>query len=530
MCKHFIQALFNWLNTEQLIKETRNDPCGAWQRSLTRLLHKSSQTRIGKKFGLYNEMSIKEFQANVPIMEYVDFALFFKQILCGDENVLWPGKPYAFVTTSGTSQSEKVIPITIDFLNDFHRGSALAFSRFILQHPKIFKGKILTLGGPSIEDFINSIPVGSITGQLYSSIPYPLSEMLAIPAMIFNVKDYDYKLYLIARLALESRISGIISVIPSSLLILNNQINKQAIRLIKQINDGTVNIRSGLPKELVRYLKSRKPNPKRASHLLNILMETGSLQPKDIWPISALCCYTKEVYPNQWDLIQKTYGNLTLIDPGLVASEGRISIGLNKNDTSHVILPIIGLIEFSPFNNYSGYSSNTVLPYEVIKDELYSPVISYSNGLLRYRLHDVVKVTKLEKGIPHVEFLGRTDNSISVSGEKVSDFQLRRAIEHLTENGLEIHGNWAVRIDWVEGIPNYCLWIESNSVKNDYGTRFDEVLKVYSVSYKRKRDQCILNQATVKLAEIGTVNNQPDKYQWIGQTKPKILISTTAEQ
>src|SRR6185503_8734620 len=216
-----------------------------------------------------------------------------------------------------------------DFLRDYHLGSVLTFARISLKTPRIVLGKILTLGGPSEESRIGGIPVGSITGLLYKTLPRVFHSRLAFPQEVHDIGSYDERLYVIARLALEAPLTGIITMIPGSLLVVNDAINSMAQQLIDEIANGYLRPLRTAPHNLEATLRKRlRPNPRRARELRTALAQDGQLFPKRIWSLRGICSYTKQGHPLQWAAIRQAYGEPRIIDPGLVASEGRVSVGI----------------------------------------------------------------------------------------------------------------------------------------------------------------------------------------------------------
>src|SRR6185503_8495611 len=230
---------------------------------LRRLLKHTSQTRFGREHRLRPDMNISEFRSAVPIRDYADYGPWIAKIKAGQADVLWPGKPCAFASTSGTTADNKLIPITEDFLRDYHLGSVLTFARISLKTPRIVLGKILTLGGPSEESRIGGIPVGSITGLLYKTLPRVFHSRLAFPQEVHDIGSYDERLYVIARLALEAPLTGIITMIPVSLLVVNDAINSMAQQLIDEIANGYLRPLRTAPHNLEATLRKRlRPNPR----------------------------------------------------------------------------------------------------------------------------------------------------------------------------------------------------------------------------------------------------------------------------
>ncbi|NNK20034.1 MAG: hypothetical protein HKP07_01925, partial [Flavobacteriaceae bacterium] len=68
------------------------------------------------KFGLDHEFETirnhSDFVQKVPIRDYEALKGYVEQVVAGQEDILWPGKPTYFAKTSGTTSGAKFIPIT----------------------------------------------------------------------------------------------------------------------------------------------------------------------------------------------------------------------------------------------------------------------------------------------------------------------------------------------------------------------------------------------------------------------------------
>jgi len=521
-----LKNLWSSLNVEFLASKALRNPMIASMNALHRLLGSATQTAYGRFYGLKPGMSIDDFRKAVPICTYADYKPWIVRIKSGESNVLWPGRPSAYVTTSGTSSTEKLIPVTSDFIRDFHSVSLLTYHRILFRTPDLLLGKILVLGGPSEEMRFGDIPVGSISGVLYNHFPEILNSRLALPPEVHNIASYEEKLYTITRLALEKSIRGIITIIPGSLLILFDALNDMANDLIQEISEGSFRRLPTAPDGLEDLIRSRlNPNPKRARKLRKILHQDGELLPRRIWPVRALCTYLKEGYPLQWEAIRRAYGDLTVIDPGLVASEGRVSVGLIPGKKYHTVLPLYSFIEFLPIGlSLKKSNLSTVLPHELKEGKHYTPIISCANGLLRYYIGDEIRVVHKEKGIPLIEYEGRLDHTASVAGEKVSDVHIRKVITRLQQDGYPINGNWAVGLDLSKSKPRYILAWETNQHPSNFELPFDSLLKEINVSYRRKRDQLLLLSGIAKSVQPGRLPVRNKKPHWIGQAKQQYFF------
>lgn len=495
------------------------------------LLKRAWRTSFGREHRLHADMSISEFRSAIPIRDYVDYGPWISRIRTGESDVLWPGKPIAFASTSGTTGNDKLIPITEHFLRDYHLGSVLTFTRMAVKAPRMLLGRILTLGGPSEESNISGIPVGSITGLLYKSFPSILNSRLALPPEVHNIGSYSEKLYVIARLALEVPVTAIIAVSPASLLVITDAINSMATEVIEDIATGSLRPLSTAPEDLEATLRMRlRPNPRRARELEAALEQDARLLPKRIWPLRAVCTYTKQGHPLQWEAIRQAFGELRIIDPGLVASEGRVSIGLYPDKKLHAVIPISSFVEFLPVEMTGSEEitdAPTLLPQQLEKNQLYTPVISSANGLMRYKLGDVISVKRIVGGVPLIEYEGRLDDSISVAGEKVCDVHFREAIDRLRAMGCAVEGLWAVGIDWAGHKPRYLfLWETTDTDDNtaNFNHALEQALQDVNVSYRRKREQLLLLPAKAVPVAVGGILSHNTKVHWLGQAKQRHIL------
>lgn len=398
------------------------------------------------------------------------------------------------------------------------------------RQPKLLLGKILTIGGPVVEELIGQIPVGSITGLLYSTLPEPLKSRLVLDSRIYDVPSFDEKLYLIARIALESRVAGIISVVPGALLVLQSEIEQKSDQLINEIRHGKLAKLSTISKELEHdLLCTLRPNRQRADELLRLKRRHGRLHLNRVWPLQALCTYVAEIEPPQMMKLREMCGDLTIIDPGIVASEGRISIGMQSGASDSAVIPSASFLEFIPRECLDTESipasQKTVLPNELVVGSEYVPVTTNRNGFLRYIIGDLVRVTKIERGIPFIEFMGRIDSSISVAGEKVTEVQAREAVRRVESELQCSFDAWAIGIDWAGHWPRYVFAYESLREIQNIATTFERALCTLNVSYRRKKEQKLLAPLVAYNFDSDSIARVSKRPRWFGQVKPRHLFS-----
>lgn len=527
-------------------------PESAWLNSLQSLLQHCALTKFGQYNKLRSNMTLAEFRSTVPIRGYLDYEPWIERILAGEDNVLWPGRPISFVTTSGTTAAAKVIPISEPFLDSYHFGNILTVEgllrplwSYLLRNgvPRaefplgslwqgFASGKVLVLGGPSEEYKCSGVPVGSITGVLFASLPAFLARRLAVPPAAQNIRSYDEKLYTIVRLAMEEPVVGLAAVEPGSLVVLADAIASLGCEIVDEIERGFIrNIATGPEGFLQTVRASRRPNPARAQQLRSILATHGSLSPASIWPIRAVVTFVGHGHPLQWQSIRHSYGKVFFMDPGLVASEGRVSVGYLPNSGLQMVLPTSNFVEFLPSDVVESSlpilpHAPTLLPHELKVGNTYAPVVSSANGLLRYVTGDSVKVCELSHGIPIIEFAGRLDSALSAAGEKISEAQFREAVCRLRRLDHRVDGGWCAAITWRSDRPSYLFVWETNGdrVQQHISNDLDLILKDINISYKRKRDQRLLLPPETVCVREGVLRSRTTKALWLGQSKSQQLF------
>lgn len=505
-------------------------PLRASQDALHHVLSAVSLTSFGREHGLWPHMTIDEFRLAVPIRGYSDLLPWLERVWHNEDDVLVPGRPWRYATTSGTTTTPKRIPITRQFLNDYHFSSHLTFHRVVFNQPRAAVGGILAIGGPSWEGVFQGIPVASITGLLYETLPPMLRSRLAVPPFIHNIPDPVQRWYAIARLSLQARVSGLITISPAALFVLSDTINEQSEELIDEIAAGTSRSLDGL-KESERTIFTRlcgTPSPLRAQQLSLHLKRKGSLLPADIWNMHALCTYTKGLSGSVRSRFEREFGDPLTIDTGLVATEGRVSVGLRANEECSGVIPLRAFVEFARVDLRTptiASDARTSLPHELESGELYTPVLTSTNGLLRYHLGDVVR-TRHDGAIPSIEFVGRMDGSLSAVGEKMTDVHVRTALESL---GLldDPYSLWTTSVDWDGKAFHYVIWLETHS--DIPPAALDHVLQDVNLSYSRKRKQRLLGEVQLRrlpanaasdTAHSGRVGQEKFKRLWPIGTSP----------
>ena len=114
-----IFAKYNYKKEQNWI----NHPIETQEKIFHKLITEATKTQFGKDHQFHSIKSYEDFKRNVPINDYEGLKSYIENILKGESDVLWKGKPTYFAKTSGTTSGAKYIPITKDSM-PFHIRSA----------------------------------------------------------------------------------------------------------------------------------------------------------------------------------------------------------------------------------------------------------------------------------------------------------------------------------------------------------------------------------------------------------------------
>jgi len=83
--------------------------------------------------------------------------------------------------------------------------------------------------------------------------------------------------------------------------------------------------------------------------------------------------------------------------------------------------------EFIPEGSIESTNPETRFAWELETGQIYELVVSTSGGLYRYRIGDCVRVNGFSGKVPLVEFLYRAGKTSSITGEKLTEYQVLEA-------------------------------------------------------------------------------------------------------
>jgi len=489
--------------------------CAATQRKVLReKLRHAEGTEYGRRHLFSKITSPDDYRRAVPIVDYAALAQHVERIVNGEENILFPAreKVLMFAMTSGTTAAPKYVPVTEGYYRELSRGNFIWGVHLMENHRDVLRHKILHIVSPSRErTTARGVACGAATGLVAESQRMIARLKYALPPSAYQIPDYDTKYYTILRIAMEQKISLVIAANPSTLVALGCCLEKNASRLIKDLHDGTLSVEGapeGCSARAIRSLIHRRRAA--AARLERAFSRTGRLIPKDVWPeLEVIACWTGGTLTPYLDLVKEYWGDKPLRDPGLIASEGRMTIPIEDGERGGVLDVMSHFYEFLP---YEENGADTLLAHELEMGKKYYILLTTSSGFFRYNISDVVQVSGYYGDSPVLTFLHKGSRISSLTGEKISEHQVVEAFR-ACERALGFSVPQFTVCPRGGVPPSYYLLVEekrerSNELPGLLSARFDDELKRLNMEYKSKRDSGRLGAPSVKLVARGSFDRE----------------------
>jgi len=441
-------------------KIRKKDPVKEQTKTLRKLLSKAEYTSFGEYYNFSRILNEKDFVSaftqTVPTHDYNSiFKNWWYRSLNGESFVCWPGRVKYFALSSGTSDSSsKYIPVTRQMLLSIQKTSVLQMltqGHFDLPEEHFEKG-VLMLGGSTHLNYNGTYFEGDLSGITTGNVPFWFQHFYKPGNRIAKERDWNSKLEEIMRNAKNWDIS-IICGVPAWVQILMEKII--AHHNLKTIHDIWPNLRV-----YVHGGVSLAPYKKGFERLVSK-------------PLIYL----------------ETY----LASEGFIAYKDR-----PESEGMKLVLNSGIFFEFVPFNEENfdadGNMNKNLKSFtigEVQEGVEYAMLLSTCSGAWRYLIGDTVKFTSVEHS--EIVITGRTKQFLSLCGEHLSEDNMNRAIELVSEE-LDID----IKEFTVAGIPHGSLfahkWFVGTDDKADaliLKEKIDEKLKILNDDYRVERSAAL---------------------------------------
>jgi hypothetical protein len=481
---------------------------------LRRILAHHADTDFGREHSFGAIRTADDFRRRLPVAGYDYFEPYIARVRKGDFNALLADRRvHMFALSSGTTAARKYIPVTDQYLADYRRGWNIWGLKAFRDHPAIKLRPIVQVSGDWDEFRTEAgIPCGAVTGLTATMQKRIIRWLYCVPASAAKIKDASAKYYLALRLSLPRRVAMVIAANPSTLVQLARVGDAQKEALLRDLRDGGLSRHVDIPADVRAALapRLRRKHPERVRELEAIIRRTGTLYPKDYWPADGLLLgnWTGGSVGAYLRHYPRYYGEALVRDVGLIASEGRMTIPLTDGTASGVLDITTHYFEFIPEEEADSPSPTVLAAHELEEGRSYFILPTTAFGLYRYHIHDLVRVTGFHNGTPLVEFLSKGSHFANLTGEKLSEYHVTRAMAAVLPQADLTLTSYSLAPCWDDETPYYGLFVERPDLASaGQGQRLasllDRQLGEENIEYRSKRDSLRLGPVRLELLSAG---------------------------
>ena len=492
-----------------LVKATK-DPRKASEQTLREILTYAKDTVYGREHFFDDILEAKDdkelyarYQKWVKPNEYEDLRPYVERHKHGEPDVLFPGKPVLYATTSGSTAEPKWIPITDRYLKTIYgKMTKVWLYNFIQNRHKVFAGKILSIVGKVVEGYAPDGTVyGSVSGVTQRDCPGFVKKLYSNPQCVYSIADYTARYYVLMRMGIEQDITLIVTANPSTIVELQNNVNKFYDEYVEDIEKGTLKADLNIDPEIRKELEAcLHPNPKRAAELRELKAKYGTVLPKHYWPnmqiLNTWKCGNTKIY---LDKFKDSFPKQMLHQEfGYFASECRF--GLVMDDTvNSVMFPHMHYYEFVKEEEMDSPNPTYYQLHELVEGQRYCPYVTTFAGLYRYNMNDLLEVGPNFRNTPTVHMIQKTHGIVTMTGEKLYERQFIQAV-HEAEEATGMKTRFFIGFaELPESRYNFYYEFADLSTTQAQAEKFteavDKALQNINIEYKTKRESLRLKDA-----------------------------------
>ena len=485
-----------------LARASRN-PEKASARTLRKILNLAKNTAYGKEhhFGAIvkarkPEQLFRLYEKSVRASEYESFRPYVERHKHGEANVLIPGKPLMYATTSGTTSKPKWIPISQKYMKDVYDVmSHIWLDNFARVRPKFLSGGLVVSVAKVVEGYAEDGTIfGSVSGVTAKKIPSIIRKRFVTPPEVYDISDYTARYYVMMRLAIAHSVSYIVAPNPSTLLELIHNAEEYFDDYIEDIEKGSISEKFNVSPEIRSVLAGfTVPDPERANFLRRVKEKCGGKpQLKDWWPdmqlLSSWKCGNTAIAAEK--VQQQLPAGCCYQELGYFASECRFGLVLDEGIDS-TLFPNYHYYEFIEESDLENPEPRFLRLHELEQGKRYCIYVTTFSGLYRYNMNDLVEVGGWNGKTPKIHMVQKVNGIVSITGEKLYEKQFIEAV-HEAERQSGLKANFFIGFaDPEEACYDFYYEFEKRKIRRSKAEAFtkivDSQLMEMNIEYQSKR-------------------------------------------
>lgn len=492
------------------------NPEAVQTRLLLDILSKQQETAFGRDHKFASFTSAADFRKAVPIAPYEYVAPYIERVQKGETNALLADRRVLmFALTSGTTASRKLIPVTDEYLRIYRRGWnmwGLKMYRDNRGRKVAMRPIVQMVGDPEEFRTEAGIPCGNLSGYTAMVQKWIIQRMYAVPYITGKIKDAKARYYVALRFSIGRNVSQFMAANPSTLVQFARTLDAEKEHLLRDLRDGTLRADLDIPTDVRAWLTRKlSKDPRRAAELGKAAEKAGRLYPTEVWPVegTVINTWTGGSMGPYLRQLPQYYGDPPLRDLGLLASEGRMTIPLEGGTASGVLDIWSQYFEFVPEGEIDSQQPAVLGAHELQEGMSYYIIPTTAYGLYRYHISDLVRVTGFFGRTPLVEFLGKGHRFANLTGEKLSEYHVTKAMDAVAARLNQSVTAYSLAPIWDDKQPYYGLFLEEPDARDEAGLKrflaeFDKQLGAENVEYAAKREGNRLGPVRAVLIPAGT--------------------------
>lgn len=420
------------------------------------LLANGRKTVFGRDHHFDTIRDHASFKKQVPVRDYEAIKPYIEQILKGENDVLWPGRPMYFSKTSGTTSGTKYIPITKESMPYHIRSARQALLMYLIKTGRtdFMGGRMIFISGSPELDTTGDIPTGRLSGISHRHVPAYLRRR-RLPSYPINcIPDWEEKLDAI----------------------------------VEETRNLNLSLISGIPPWVEMYFE-------------RLLAATGKANVKELFPNFSLFVYGGVNFqPYQRKFNQLMGSEIPSLET-FPASEGFIGFQDEWPSEGILLIPDGGIFyEFIPADQFHDDDPPRIPLAEVETGVNYVMILNTNAGLWGYNIGDTVQFVSVN---PY-RFVstGRLSHFTSAFGEHVIAHEAEASISEAAKQtgALVTEFTLAPLVDNPNGLPCHQWFVEFSKEPEDlsvFSQKLDEALQTKNTYYKDLVTGNILQKAMV---------------------------------
>jgi hypothetical protein len=439
---------------------------------------------------------IEKYQKNVPVNDYEDFRPYIERHKNGEPDILFPGKPKFYATTSGTTKEPKWIPVTEQYYKDVYKTMNKGwFYTLLMNKPNVFHGPTVSIVGKAIEGAAPDGTVyGSVSGVMQRDIPNFMKSVYTAPLDVSHIVDYKARYYAIMRMGIERDTHLVLTANPSTLVEMQTNVNEFFDDYCNDIEHGTVSDKFPIPEKIrASMIAYTKPNPERAAELRKLKERYGTVLPKHYWPNLQIanvwfCGNTRLYYEKVRDSFPP---DCVFHEFSYVSTESKAGLVLKSNTPETTVFGNKSYFEFIHESDIENANPKIYQIDELKEGQRYCMLVTNCSGLYRYNMNDLLEVCGYLNDFPLIKFIQKINGTISLTGEKLHERQFIEAVHESEKKTGKIASFFVGFADPQKS--NYKFYYEfadqniSVTEAEEFTAQIDRCLQEYNLEYKEKR-------------------------------------------